>query len=61
MEWEHKRRVRTRKMESIASQSFVKAWDRQKQNIQREKELERLREFSDGNKNNRQRGKNRNK
>lgn len=48
-------------MESIASQSFVKAWDRQKQNIQREKELERLREFSDGNKNNRQRGKNRNK
>lgn len=46
---DHKRRGRIRKTESIASLSFGKAWDRQMQNIEMEKELETLGEFRNGN------------
>lgn len=46
---DHKRRGRIRKKESIASLSFGKAWDRQMQNIEMEKELETLGEFRNGN------------
>lgn len=55
----HKRRGRMRKKESIASLSFSKTWVRQMQNIEMEIELETLGESRNGNKDTRQKIKNR--